>query len=125
MERDIPTTQAVRRNQSFLFFFLSFFSFELFLPERAREPEPTARLISPTRPHFHVVIAQSESELSPHTTRFLSPATPPPSVCARARLSPAPTAAAALPTVDSEWFLLLHLHNLRLHQKFVFLRVFV
>lgn len=103
-----------------LLFLLLFF----FLPERAREPQPAARLISPTRPHFHVVIAQSVGALSTHRSVSLSGYSAP-SVCARARLSPAPTAAAALPTVDSEWFLLLHLHNLRLHQVLLLLRLSV
>ena len=63
-----------------LLFLLLFF----FLPERAREPQPAARLISPTRPHFHVVIAQSVGALSTHRSVSLSGYSAPLRVCARA-----------------------------------------
>ena len=63
---------------------LLFLLFFFFLPERAREPQPAARLISPTRPHFHVVIAQSVGALSTHRSVSLSGYSAPLRVCARA-----------------------------------------
>ena len=63
---------------------LLFLLFFFFLPERAREPQPAARLISPTRPHFHVVIAQSVGALSTHRSVSLSGYSAPPP-CVRAR----------------------------------------
>ena len=82
--------QAGRRLLAASWLFLSFHRlllfllFFFFLPERAREPQPAARLISPTRPHFHVVIAQSVGALSTHRSVSLSGYSAPLRVCARA-----------------------------------------